>query len=193
MKEITKTYKVFEFSELSKEAQQKVLTDLYDINTEYDWWWGEYDDFDSQLEAVGIKAEQTDKKVGSYYSRFYFDLDRSDYLYINKAVVVDQEKLLRASGVTDENYIKKAVENDSLYIGTERMGGGYAYNYVDDQSGELSEEVVDKVQEFVKGLLDKFKKQLKDEYEYLTSEDCIKDTIEGNEYTFLENGEMFNE
>lgn len=186
MKEITKTYKVFEFSELSKEAQQKVLTDMYDINVEYDWWWQTYEDFDTQLEEVGIKAINTSDR--KYNGAFYFSLDRDNYIYIDKAVVTDQEKLLRASGITDKEVISKAVENDSLYIGTNHQS-----NYVDDQSGDVSEEVVDKVNDFLKNLLEKFLKQLKDEYEYLTSEECLKDTIESNEYTFLENGEMFNE
>ena len=49
MKNITIT--LYEYSELSAEAQKKVLTDLADINVFFDWWDSTYED----AERIGLK------------------------------------------------------------------------------------------------------------------------------------------
>ena len=43
---------------------------------------------------------------------------------------------------------------------------------------------------FVKELLNAYWKILYDDYEYLTSEEAIKETIEANEYDFDEDGNL---
>ena len=52
--------KIYKFSELSKEAQQKAIENLSGINVDYDWWQSIYED----AENVGLKITS-------------FDLDRN--------------------------------------------------------------------------------------------------------------------
>lgn len=52
--------KLFKFEELSEEAKQKVLQDMYDINISYDWWESTYED----AKNIGLQITS-------------FDLDRN--------------------------------------------------------------------------------------------------------------------
>lgn len=54
--------KLYHFDELSDEAKEKAVSELYDINVDYDWWQFIYDD-----------AENIDLKLTG------FNLDRSQY------------------------------------------------------------------------------------------------------------------
>lgn len=46
--------------------------------------------------------------------------------------------------------------------------------------------------DFLRDILKEYHKILKNEYEYLQSDEAIKNTIESNDYEFLENGEIYN-
>ena len=51
-----KQYKTFKFDELSEEAKEKALENLYDINIDHNWWDFIYCD----AEEVGVKIEEFD-------------------------------------------------------------------------------------------------------------------------------------
>ena len=74
--------------------------------------------------------------------------------------------------------VKKAVlENHGKMCDT--------YKYV--KSCDLRKE--QEREDFLRGLLEEYLSMLKKEYEYLTSEEAIIETIQSNEYEFTENGE----
>jgi len=60
----------------------------------------------------------------------------------------------------------------------------------DEESVEYEEETEKFHEWFVKELLNAYWKILYDDYEYLTSEEAIKETIEANEYDFDEDGNL---
>jgi hypothetical protein len=66
-----------------------------------------------------------------------------------------------------------------------------------DEDGELADEyTVDKLldelnAEFQRALGEEYLSILRKEYEYLTSEEAIIETIQANEYEFTEDGKMF--
>jgi len=59
METITKTYKVYKFSELSEKAKETVLEKQWDINISYDWWDSTYDDAANiELKITGFDIDR---------------------------------------------------------------------------------------------------------------------------------------
>lgn len=77
---------------LSKARQQKLLTQYRDINVCYDWWDFLYDDFEEDLEEVGIEVVDYKDRKEIYFSGFYCQGDGARFV----GVVVDVEKFLTA-------------------------------------------------------------------------------------------------
>jgi hypothetical protein len=57
-----KETKVYQFDELTEKAKEKALEELYDINVDYDWWEGVYED----AKEIGLKLTGFDIDRGSY-------------------------------------------------------------------------------------------------------------------------------
>lgn len=165
MKTIKKEYQLFTFKELDQDIQEKVISKLYDINVDYDWFEFIYDD--AKNIGISIKA---------------FDIDRASYckIELNEMPRKVATLIMENHGETCETY-KTALSfiesADNLDIDLD----GY-----DDRFDDL-------VKEFTYSLAEDYRILLSQEYEYLTSEKAIIETIEANEYNFLKDGTMFNE
>ena len=62
MKNITTT--LYSYDELSEDAKDKAIEEMYDINVNHDWWEFTYDD----AETIGLKITGFDIDRGSYCS-----------------------------------------------------------------------------------------------------------------------------
>ena len=167
---------VFNFDELSEEGKEKALADLYDTNTDQDWWENTYED----AARVGIKITG-------------FDLDRGAYcegdIYDHEATA---EAITENHGTKCETYltaVQYQADRSKLVI---KYSDGYNIDIVaednefgfDDDCNELDEE-------FKKSLLEDYRIILQHEYEYLTSEEAIIETILANAYEFTANGKLY--
>lgn len=168
MRTVTKT--VYSFNELSQEAQQKAILNLSNINLYYGWW-----------EYVYYEANEIGLKITS------FDLDRNKH--------ANGEFLLSASEVA-ANIIKLRQETEETYQTAksflEDFNPVFA-SYMDENSEDYeSREIEEKLQElendFLSSLLEDYANILQNEYEYLYSDEAIKETIEANKYEFNEDG-----
>lgn len=56
MRKFTTEHTVYDFDELSSEARQKAVEALYDLNVDFDWWDGIYDD----ANTIGLKITSFD-------------------------------------------------------------------------------------------------------------------------------------
>lgn len=158
--------KVYSFNELSEDAQTKVLQNFTDINTHYNWWDNVYED----AKNVGLKITG-------------FDLDRNRHAtgeFLLSASEVAQN-ILNEHGETCETW---QTANNFLEEFTPKFA---EYMQTEENEGELIEIEND----FLNSLLEDYSIILQKEYEYLISEKAIKETIEANEYQFLENGTQF--
>ena len=68
-------------------------------------------------------------------------------------------------------------------------------NYMDEthedyESSNNEDKLIDMENEFLKSLLEDYSIMLQNEYEYLTSEEAIIETIEANEYEFTQAGKL---
>ena len=173
MRRETITRTLYTFDELSETAKQKAIEKLWDINVDYEWWNGVYDD----AEQVGLEITE-------------FDLDRNRYTkgnFIESAEetahsIVDNHGEQCETYKTAQSYLK---ERDNLID-----------NWPKDEDEELENEyeldgkLDDLDSEFLKSILEDYSISLQKYYDYLTSEEAIKETINANEYEFTEDGEI---
>ena len=164
--------KIFKFNELNEKAKQNAISNLYNINIDYNWWEFIYED----AKNIGLKITS-------------FNLDRNRYAkgeFILNAPEVAQN-ILSNHGKECETY--KTAES-FLEVWQPIFNA-----YMDEESEKYeSSESEDEMQEleddFFNSLLEDYSIILQNEFDYLQSDESIIDTIEANEYEFTENGEM---
>ena len=66
-----KTYKVYKFSELSEESQEKALDNLRDIDVDYDWW----EHIFEEAKNIGLKIESFEINNREISGRFIESID----------------------------------------------------------------------------------------------------------------------
>jgi hypothetical protein len=59
------------------------------------------------------------------------------------------------------------------------------------ESSESEDEMLELDNEFKKSIEEDYRRLLSKEYDYLTSAEAIKETIEANDYEFLSTGKMY--
>lgn len=160
----TKSYQVYEFDELSDEAKEKAIQNLADINVDRDWW-----------DSVYYDAENIGLKITS------FVLDRSRHAegkFILPVYTVIQ-KILDDHGESCETY-KTALQFKDVLTEEKQY----------DEEGYVPVEYEEAEEEFLKSLLEDYSIMLQKEYEYLTSDEAIVETIQANDYEFTEDGKL---
>lgn len=163
---------LYTFDELPEEVQQKVIEDNNDINVNYDWYDYLYDSFKDELKKIGVECE-----------KFYFDL--SNYIFMERPYVVNTKKFMTFCGFKDlrKKDAKQYLDgNYDLEIKTNKDKNYVTYGYIGYEAYELTEALNGKLEEFLS--------QLREAYDYLTSEEAIKETIISNEYEFTINGDF---
>ncbi len=167
--------KLYPFDELSEDAKEKAVQDLCNINVDYEWYESTYED------AVQVKL-----------NLLAFDLDgggdcRGEFIEYAKDTA---DAIIENHGRMGETY-KTAIEfiEDSakLYM-------IYPVKLDDDGEDEneydREKEQAELDGEFLKSILEDYRIILQKEYEHLTSETGIIETIEANEYEFTEDGKL---
>jgi hypothetical protein len=151
----------YSFEELNDTAKEKAIAVNRDINVKYDWWDSDYDD----AKMIGLKLTGFDI---SYHPT-------TEGRFIDSAY--DTAKLITENHGKDCDTFKLAT---SYLSDIEKL-----QSETDFENCELSEDLNDK---FLSDLLKCYAIILDNEYDYLTSDDAIKDTIISNAYQFLEDG-----
>ena len=176
MQTITKTYNVYKFSELSEDAKQKALEAMYDINIDYDWWNYVYED----AENIGLKITE-------------FDLDRASFVHADTILSYTEiaDRIIAEHGETCETYqTAKEFLNDRDNLVAKYSDGVKLDEVTEENEYDFDQDCDNLEEEFHKSLCEDYRIMLQNEYEYLTSEEAIIETIEGNDYDFTEDGEL---
>ncbi len=194
MKTITKTYKVYEFEELSQEAKDKVLDKLRDLNVDgsFDWW-----EDDGLLELTPEQAKKAHITDAEYkteifkFKKIYFDLDRAHYVQFPDLQVNNEIAFRKWLGVSKRL-------NDKIYSYTFEGHGRGENTYLVISENE-NVKITDSERNTLINAEAKFSdwmnealRRLQVNYDYLTSDESIIETIEANDYQFLEDGTMAN-
>ena len=167
---------LYKFSELSKDAKQKAINILSDINVDYCWWNWIYED----AEQIGCKIYGFDidrQKCDLRFSENGFDIavkieqnhgEKTDTFAAAKTFMTDY----------DEMFKKYADKNN-----TERVD--------EEKENEFDEALTELEADFNKELSECYLLMLKNEYDYQTSKEAIIETIESNDYDFMEDGKLY--
>ena len=173
METIVKEYQVYSFDELSEDAKEKAIYNLYDINVDYSWWDFTYLD----AERIGLKITG-------------FDLARNRHA---------SGKFLLSPNEVAQNILNEHGESCETYKTAKSFMDEFEpifTDYLDEssedyESSDLEDQLTDLESEFLNSLLEDYSIILENEYEYLTSEESIIETLKANDYQFLEDGKLF--
>ena len=201
---ITKTYTCLPFSDLDEKTKTKVMEKYYDYNTSCDWWDSTYEYFAEKMSEKGIEVDLNH----TYFSLGY---SQSDYAAIT-AEVTDIDKFINALGGFDKKetqLIKFAVHNGYISnLGCSAQRSSTSVNVEWDNPHEYDqgsssdayhfaektlENFAESVDCFFRDAARGFYRDLRTEYEYLTSEECLSESFDANECVFeIGTGKMFH-
>lgn len=194
----TARVKVYKFEGLSKEAQQKAIESMRDINVDYEWWDFTYDGFKEDAKEAGFDVDKI------YFSGFasqgdgaMFEGEVNDITNFISNLNPHVQRVIKAgrmniswSVVHRGHYYHSHCTEISFdagdYPGYFVSGKGWQGNFQDNMD-KLEETISDAYHD----LCHKLYRTLEKEYDYLTSNEAIKDTIIANEYEFTKDGKQF--
>lgn len=183
----TKEYTVFSFDELNEEAKQKAIDSLRDINIDY--YWAEVTIWNAKdkLEALGYKD------IEVFYSGFYSQGDGACF-----EAKVDISTWLKAHKMGNKFRVLYNNAQDLCSIEIKHSGhyyhensmvvDGTLYDHSNEQLGRQFDSVVEMIEKEIVELAKEIYKELENEYECRMTDEAVIDTINANEYEFLENG-----
>jgi hypothetical protein len=172
---------VYSFDGLSEKSQQKALEKLWDINVDYGWWDFIYED----AARIGLDINE-------------FDIDRHIICGDLKEDLLDCCKFMRQQHgkecktfKTAEQYLKEYIDAFKQWLRLQDKEDFEDWKIVDwlKEFG-YSDEAAEITSDFRKALLEDYLIILRNEYDYLTSEEAIKEAIYANEYEFTADGEL---
>ena len=162
--------KVYKYDELTESAKENAIEDLYDINVDHEWYEHIYDD----AERIGLKLTG-------------FDLDGGNYCSGDAVITANEiaANIFRDHGTHCETYKTAA---DFM----EKWQPVFDKYMQDDltESQDCEDDLIELEADFLKSLLEDYRIILSKEYDYLTGEEAIKETIQANEYEFTEGGKL---
>lgn len=177
---IIKEVKTYKFSELTEEGKRKALEGLYDINVEFDWW-----------ECDGLICDE-DWEIFDGQRKVYFDIDRESFIQFPELSIKNKEKFFALLKIP-----KRLLNLVDIGFEQKHYGGGRgATIMVWDWTGKHEitpkyEKIMESAVESFNNLMEETLSNIRKNYEYLTSEQAIIETIEANDYDFTADGKIF--
>lgn len=185
MENITRKYKVYEFDELKKEIQEKVISEHFDFNVNSDYW----------IEDLREEFKEKLKDYGLSCNTFYWDIySKGQFFLMDKVIIEDEKKFLNqvlSIQAKKDLMLNELQEDEEEELISIRIGQNSYSNFVENCEG-IDRQTEENINELLEDINRDFLKRVYQEYDYLTSEESIKDSLKANDYKFLENGEVFN-
>jgi len=175
---------VYSFAELSEDAQERAINAFRGINVEYgDWWRDTYDTIRTAGKLVGLDID-----------RIYFDTDlycifNADYRYVRGAVKAVRDEFSWADDLHDVARDLQVLQKRHFYslscdVASQRDTNSYrCFRFGEDYECEDLGDIIDDFAHWARILL-------RNEYEWLTSNEAIREMIEANEYEFTADGKL---
>lgn len=165
---------IYQFAELSDSAKQRAISDNSDINVFDSWWESTYYD----AENIGIRITS-------------FGLDRHKECngeWIEQGIIT-AHLIIENHGESCETYkLAKQFVSDWDTLVSVYSDGIDTSKVSEENEWEFDNDANQLEADFLEDLLSEYASILQREYEYLTSEESIIDTILANGYEFTESG-----
>lgn len=188
---------VFTFDELKPEVQEKVLNDLRHVNTEHDW----YEDVEitwrEKLQDMGFK----DSEIS--FSGFSSQGDGASFVckWIDLRLWIGQtpERLKKYEAliplIEEEDVTASITRINYHYVHARSISAdvGYGGRTEGDEHESLVVELEKDLDTDAESISNKIYRELEADYDALTSDESVRETIKLNEWTFEINGKMRNE
>jgi len=179
-----KTITVYNFSELSDDAKENAIENLSDINVDYDWWESIYE----ELKSIGFECKG-------------FEIWRYCKLSPTESYRTIAKKILEQHGQSCGTYtlaFQFIEAQQNLGYKLDRLlnmyhSGKYQEHreqWLTEKIDDLGDQITGLEEEFHNDMENEYRFTLKKEWEYLTSEKAIIETIESNDYEFDKNGNL---
>ncbi len=203
--EITSSKSIFKYNELSEKAKEKAIENLNQINTDFEWWDSDYDDFSQIADILGIDLKVENKRTHIYFSGFSSQGDGASWEGSYKYTKGSAKKI-RAYAPTDKELHRiadqlQSIQKENMYrISASVKHRGHYYHSgcmdvtvfkydVNGNETDLKEGIEKEVTQLLRDFADWIYKHLENQYDYLTSKEAIEKTIEANEdWEFYEDG-----
>jgi len=175
-----KETKVYPFAELSDDAKETAIQSMADINVNYEWW-----------DCIHEDAANVDIKLTE------FDIDRGSYCcgHFTENAEDVAESILKEHGESCETYNTAKAFLDEYQEGKAGFETDLDALYPDEtpsyEEFEDTGAYDDIMNEFKRSILEDYRIMLQKQFEYLTSEEAIIETIEVNEYEFTADGKLY--
>jgi len=182
MREIT--VKVYSFDELSEDAQERALNEFRGINVEDgDWYENVYYTIRTAGGLIGLEIGEIHFDTDSYC---IFD---AHYRYVRGAVKAVQAEFSWADDLCKVAKDLQDLQKRHFYSLSCAVTEGRSMNYYrcfrfgEDYECDDLGDILDDFAHWARILL-------RNEYEWLTSDEAIQEAIEANEYEFTEEGKL---
>lgn len=193
MKTITREYKVYTLAELSPKAREKALEDYRDWNIEHGWFNPIIQGFIEHMKEQGYIIQEKDVMFSGFYSQgsgasFEAEVDLKQWL--NTAAKVVQ---LRFKDIDLEN--TRAIITcgpRNMYVHEGCMGAETVYEGEGEGPKAKLADLERMLQDDARNEAKELYHDLREEYEYLTSDEVVAEGLETNEIEWLEDGTRFN-
>ena len=181
---------VYEFDELSEEGKEKAISNLSDINVDFEWY---EDDYLLDLGLSKRLVNRLSKEQGEVlfkWNKLYFDLDRDRYIQFIDLEVTNDDIFRQFLKIPKKlwNRLYYSFYNKNNYNNNIELVLDLDNNYND--LTEKQNKIIDNAIEIFSSLVWNSLKELTNWYEELTSERSIIETIKLNEYEFTIEGDL---
>ena len=188
---ITKTYTVYSYDELSDDAKENAIRELYDINVDYEWW--DYDGHTGfsidEIKKFHLDAYKSESDDLLKFKKMYFDIDRGGYVQFIDCSFSDNGLARKFLGITPRLW-------DKIYLSFNNSGRNtntrleIEWDDWDSEQTEHDEVLIERAKKRFDDKMSEALSDLRQQYDYLTGKEAIEETIKANEYTFDENGKL---
>jgi hypothetical protein len=187
-----KETKVYQFNELSDEAKQKALECMYDINVDHEWW-----DYDGLLDLITEEMKSRKIKLSDYPSTLFsytveaFDVDRDWFIQLE--IDVKDDDIFRKFLRIDKRLWEQC---EPVFETAPRRNAttNFWIAIAKDNGNNLTQReafIIERAEQIMNDKIDEALIGLRNNYEWLLSEEAIIETIEANEYEFTEDGKLY--
>ena len=208
----TQTINIYKFDELSDEAKQTAIESARYMDVEvFEWWDSSYESFADAADLFGLDIRQTRKSLmggghrydpAIYFSGFSSQGDgacfEGYYAYKKGAL-----KAIKQAFPADSELIRivrdlQALQQRNFYQLTATTKHRGCYNHsgcmditVDRADGKaFSDDDEESLKQLLRDFADWIYSELEDEYDYLTSDEAVVESLTANEVEFTEDGQI---
>lgn len=194
----TEEITIYTYDELTDKAKEKAREWYRSGSLDYDWWDSVYDDFLNICRIMGVDTSERDIQFSGFWSQGDGASFTGSYAYAKgsaKAIREHAPQDKELHGIVDELAALQRRYFYGIDASITRMGSRYVHSHTmqveahtTHHDRHLNDDDEQHLKELMRDLADWLYCQLEKEYEYLTSDEAVEESIRANEYEFTEDG-----